>query len=92
MLTMSDRTAEFTLRRLQMIDHAARLDPEVRDWLIEAQDALGEHLELECSGDRAIDGGHEHNGGTCEIHEWFDSADYAEANALLEKLRARTPA
>lgn len=66
------------LRALQKIDEASQLAPEAREWLLEAEDALGEELGLTCETPR------DHNGGTCPIHEWLDEGD-AEIVHELER-------
>jgi hypothetical protein len=82
------------LRRLQQVDHAARLPVEARTWLIEAETLLGDQLGLECTGEPGgwnADGdvvAWDHNGGTCPVHEWLDASDYEEADAVLEGGRA----
>lgn len=75
-----EQHAEEALRELQKLDEVHNLDAH-RHYVVRAQDALGELLGLECTGE--VDGENEdgspayysHNGGTCPIHEWFDESD-----------------
>lgn len=84
-----EASAQLALRRLQQIDEACHLD-EARGWLLEAEDALGLMLGLQCTG--TLEGEdtlgmplYDHSIGTCPIHEWLDPSDQPEAEAVLER-------
>jgi hypothetical protein len=52
-----------------------------RRYLMEAMDALGAELGLECTGVHEGSGYYRHNDGTCPIHEWLVESDHE----LLER-------
>lgn len=72
--------AGMALRALQKLDELEHITH--RELLLEAQDALGRELGLECSGRREGDHGdvlaYDHSGNTCRIHEWLVPADSEE--------------
>ena len=80
-----DSPAALALRALQKYDQAAPqrgTDILLRPLLIEAQDALGGLLGLECTGEDEGGGHCDHGGDTCPIHEWLVEGDAAIAERL----------
>lgn len=82
-----DGMAARALRAIQKYDEVAgNAPPDLlqRPLLIAAEDALGELLGLDCTGEpSAWDAagrvaGYSHDGETCPIHEWLVEADQAE--------------
>lgn len=76
--------AALALRALQKYDEVASQQRQdiilLRPLLIEAEDALGVLLGLECSGVSEGGGFYDHSGETCPIHEWLVEADGAEGS------------
>ena len=69
------------LRAIQTLDELLPT-AEHRRYIIEAEDALGWILGLDCTADDPRDTPHlSHNGETCPIHEWLVPADQLAANA-----------
>ena len=65
-------------------DVHARLS--TREYLIRAEDALGELLGLDCTGEpsswtrEGVITAYSHDGETCPIHEWLVPADQREVS------------
>jgi len=76
-----DQPAAVALRELQKLDEVTKIQP--RERLIEAQDALGAELGLECTGAPEGDGWYDHSGDTCPIHEWLVPSDYNETESAV---------
>jgi hypothetical protein len=65
------------LRAVQKLDQFSSV--EGREYLIEAEDALGELLGLDCTADDPdASPFYSHNGETCLIHEWLVPSDAEE--------------
>lgn len=75
--------AGLALRAIQKYDQLATFEAVgQRRLLIEAMDALGDELGLECTGDADGDGLYDHSNGTCPVHEWLVPSDHDAAEAL----------
>lgn len=72
--------ASDALRALQKYDEVSGR-PGARVLLLEAQTALGALLGLECTGVPEGDGGYDHSGDTCPIHEWAVPSDQPDVTA-----------